>query len=210
MFHVFAVHGIGTSEKDALVFHDDVMRVLGELVDPSKVKVTLGRWRSTGKVFGDVWRIGREHVHMVDDLMPAFDQWLEECWEDPDARMLLLGHSFGTILARILAAMSPAHRCRLLCLGSPAHHPVFRLALPRMTAIAGMRCIAVVNNEDGVCAIAKRYHAFPDWGNIRIAFSARPPKPDRDYDRLVAGIEHDPWSYLTHPLVLEELRSAAR
>lgn len=214
---VFVIHGLATSHRDALAFERDVETVLFERRIPAIVH--LGEWGSTGSIGKDLFLLARKQVAIVDALRAEFEAWLADL--HPSAPALVLGHSFGCVVARRLCALY-ADRIRargerggpftstLLTLADPSRHPLLSLGLPHATAIQGLDCVSVVNPEDRVAALRGQFRALDGgWVTKTINFARAAPDRSRAHSGIVAGLEHDPISYLKHVDVARLIARAA-
>ncbi len=204
------MHGIATSSVDAVAFERDVENTL--LLSGIPAMVELGAWKSTGSVVGDLWTLARRNVEIADDLLPRFRAWVADL--HPSEPALILGHSFGSILARRLVAERATELrgrlCTLLTLGSPATHPLLSLGLPAQTVYGiGFSCVSIVNPDDAVAAWRRSYKRLSGWRTEVIDFATSKPDPSRAHSSLVAALEHDPISYLRHRSTIREISRAA-
>ncbi len=211
---VLCIHGLATSSADALAFERDVELTLFQNHIPAVVE--LGCWNSSGSILGDLYLLSRKQASVVDELRGPFRSWLKDL--HPTEPALVLGHSFGSVVARRLVAESAtelrarAGKTTLMCLANPSHHPLLGLGLPRATAVGlGFPAVGFLNREDRVAAFKGRYRSLANdgWVTTEVHFPKALPDPTRAHSGIVAGLRHDPLSYLRNRLVLRGIAIAA-
>lgn len=161
--------------------------------------VTSGGWGSTGSVLGDLAKIATSPRSILDRIGPQYDQWVAGVPEGRPA--IVLGHSFGCVVAHKLVSQGAPPGTTLIGLGSPAHHPLMSMIIPDQTAVR-IKAVAVVNPDDDVSAWRRRYRHLAGWTTLPIEFA-------RTKGDIVHAIEHDPRSYLMHHSVQRRLRLAS-
>jgi pimeloyl-ACP methyl ester carboxylesterase len=112
---------------DHLAPRSDLGHGLGVLVLPGfgTDDLLTGRLRSHLRRHGFTvhgWGLGRNHGltdRLVDGLLERFDAVAHEASQQSDARVSVVGWSFGGLLARWLAHQRPEQVRQVVCLGSP-------------------------------------------------------------------------------------------
>lgn len=200
MIRIFFVHGIDSLEKDT---RDCARRVEVALWQAGIVaSVTPGVWRSHGSILRDLFEVSTRRQKITDDVQRAFDVFLADVHANEP--LLILGHSYGTVVARDLAARRASqlrrHRAPtgVCMLGSPFTHDLIALALPRATPIEGVPCTSIVNYDDPVCG----GKTLDGWFAVQIPRDEIAPSPES----LPAMIEHDAVAYVRAPSTLRALR----
>lgn len=202
MIRIFFVHGLDSTEQDT---RDCARRVEVALFQAGiYASVTPGFWRSTGRVLGDLFAVSTRRQKITDDVQPRFDAFLADV--HPSEPLLVLGHSYGSVVARDLAARRASQLRRhvnigktgLCLLGSPFHNNLIALALPRATAIDGVPCTTIVNGDDPVAGSK----VLDGWHMVSVPRDEIAPTPES----LPAMIEHDAVAYVRARSTLRALR----
>lgn len=167
------------------------------------------RWYSTGDFAGDVAEFTADSIRRVfgsptfrADALAEVSVRIRELLRDPTT--VILAHSMGTALVlnvlRELAAdgIPPP---RTVFFGTPLGHPVHAAWL-RALGFDGtppVRVLSLWNADDPIVCPPDIDPVFPHWmDGVRISV------PDHCVPR--GTWEHDASLYLTHPVVVEELR----
>lgn len=205
---VGACHGVNMTRLERMRYGGEWADTLCAAAGADAFNVTPIPWPSTGSAVGDgfglFWDPRARQV-----AQGAVMQGLERFLAQSDGRGVVVGHSFGSVLAP-LAFRALGVRPRLVGIGSPATHPVIgrRLAWSGFLRASSARRpppTTLQNRDDGICALrilgARFSIESTAYGAEWIDVDAQPVGWAR---------EHGADLYLSHPAALRLIENAAR